>query len=119
MRLTLSCALVAIASVARVLALQVTPGSSCAAICLDDVDGNPLDPASSSTNTTDIKCMDESFDNTEVGMKYKTCLDCLRKSEKVNGTESDSAWFLCKCWASPRPIDFNGLWDKSERFCLI
>jgi hypothetical protein len=53
-----------------------------------------FDPASSSTNTTDIVCHDLEFSTKDEGVKFKSCLECLQKSEKVNGTESDMHWYL-------------------------
>ncbi|KAF7549049.1 hypothetical protein G7Z17_g6668 [Cylindrodendrum hubeiense] len=77
-----------------VLALQVTPGSSCATFCLDHVSGNAYDPKASTTNTSDIICKDSDFSDEAVGIKFQNCLECLQKSEKTNGTESDLHWYL-------------------------
>ncbi|KAH7166086.1 hypothetical protein EDB81DRAFT_781287 [Dactylonectria macrodidyma] len=77
-----------------VLALEVTPGSSCATFCLDEVSGNGFDPAASTTNTSDIMCKDTDFSKKAVGIKFQNCLECLQKSEKTNGTESDLHWYL-------------------------
>ncbi|KAH6987509.1 hypothetical protein BKA56DRAFT_728389 [Ilyonectria sp. MPI-CAGE-AT-0026] len=77
-----------------VLALEVTPGSSCATFCLDEVSGNGFDPKASTTNTSDITCKDSDFSKQAVGIKFQNCLQCLQKSEKVNGTESDLHWYL-------------------------
>lgn len=74
--------------------LEVTPGSSCASICMDEEGGDPFSPDSSSTNATDIVCQDSKFANDAVGIKYKSCLECLQKSQKTNGTESDISWLL-------------------------
>ncbi|KAI5924157.1 hypothetical protein F4810DRAFT_665957 [Camillea tinctor] len=78
----------------HVIALQVTPGSTCAALCLDNPESDPLDPASSNTRSSDIVCSDEDYDSVSTGIKYKNCLDCLQKSNATSGTESDTAWFL-------------------------
>jgi hypothetical protein len=77
-----------------VTALEVTPGSDCATYCLDDTDGSGLDPDDSNTNTTDIVCHDQDFSTKARGIKFKNCQECLAKSEHVNGTESDTFWFL-------------------------
>lgn len=79
-----------------VVSLQVSPGSSCSAICLDDPTGNPLDANASSTNVSDIVCSDVDYFTTGTGTKYRNCIDCLQKSTKVDGAESDVAWLLCK-----------------------
>ncbi|TGJ80908.1 hypothetical protein E0Z10_g7860 [Xylaria hypoxylon] len=75
-------------------ALQVTPGSTCAAFCLDNPESDPLSPGSSNTTPGDITCTDDSFDNSAKGIKFKNCLDCLQKSNVTSDTESDVSWFL-------------------------
>ncbi|KAF3025993.1 hypothetical protein E8E14_015050 [Neopestalotiopsis sp. 37M] len=77
-----------------VLGLQVTPGSGCAAVCLDNPESDPLDPASSSTNTSDITCSDSEYTESSKGIKFKNCIDCLQTSRAVSNDESDSRWFL-------------------------
>lgn len=78
-------------------ALQVTPGSACAKVCLDTSDANPSDPGSSNTDTADIACKNNEYSTTGVGTKYKSCLDCLMTSDSVDEVtgETDVAWFLC------------------------
>ncbi|CAJ2507525.1 Uu.00g087110.m01.CDS01 [Anthostomella pinea] len=76
------------------VALQVTPGSACAALCLDDPEGDALDPKSSNTTPDDIVCTDEDYETSGAGIKYKNCIDCLQKSNATSGTESDTSWFL-------------------------
>ena len=79
-----------------VSALQVTPGSKCASVCLDQQDGNSLDPAASSNSPDDMVCKDVEFYSDANGLKFKSCVECLQNSEQVNGTENDISWFLCK-----------------------
>ncbi|KAI1214731.1 uncharacterized protein F4807DRAFT_404363 [Annulohypoxylon truncatum] len=74
--------------------LQVTPGSSCASLCLDHSDGDSQDPAASSTNSSDISCFDSEYSSTTAGIKFQECLSCLQESKTVNGTENDVSWFL-------------------------
>lgn len=89
--------LLSIVALAQVLlALEVTPGSSCSTFCLDFEKGNGFDPLASTTNTSDIICKDAGFSSSDVGIKFKKCLECLQKSEKVDGPESDLKWFICK-----------------------
>ncbi|KAK8029983.1 hypothetical protein PG993_011274 [Apiospora rasikravindrae] len=76
------------------LALEVTPGSTCAALCLNNPESDPLNPASSSTSPSDITCSDEGYSETSVGIKFKNCLDCLRDSRDTKNGESDLSWFL-------------------------
>ncbi|KUI71047.1 hypothetical protein VM1G_07208 [Cytospora mali] len=78
----------------NITALQVTPGSSCASVCLDSEAGNALDPAASTTNTSDIVCYDVDYYSTTVGVKFKNCLECLQNSTDASGSESDVSWFL-------------------------
>ncbi|KAI1191471.1 hypothetical protein F5B17DRAFT_426634 [Nemania serpens] len=75
-------------------ALQVTPGSTCAAFCLDNPESDPLNPDSSNTKPGDITCTDDSYDNSPTGIKFKNCLDCLQKSNATSDSESDVTWFL-------------------------
>ncbi len=77
-------------------ALQVTPGSACADVCLDQKNGNPSEPNASTTGLSDIVCNDDDYSTTSVGVKFKSCLSCLQTSTSVNGSESDTAWFLCE-----------------------
>lgn len=76
------------------LSIEVTPGSSCASFCLNDGQTDSLDPSASSTNATDITCHDDSYSTEEAGIKYRNCIQCLAKSAKVNGEESDLHWYL-------------------------
>lgn len=81
---------------ACVVALQVTPGSSCANICLDNPESDPLSPASSTTSVTDITCNDDDYQSSSKGIKFKNCMECLQESASVNDAENDMLWFLCK-----------------------
>ncbi|KAF3064546.1 hypothetical protein GL218_02182 [Daldinia childiae] len=74
--------------------LQVTPGSPCAAVCLDHQDGNTQNPAASSTNSSDISCLDSDYSSSSTGIKFENCLSCLKDSKAVSGSESDVSWFL-------------------------
>uniref|UniRef100_A0A8H7TSI6 LPXTG-domain-containing protein n=1 Tax=Bionectria ochroleuca TaxID=29856 RepID=A0A8H7TSI6_BIOOC len=92
----LSSALLLVLSTLTVLslALEFTPGSSCASLCLDNGETDAFDAAASSTNSSDITCLDASFGTDAKGKKYKSCLECLAKSDKVEGSESDIHWYL-------------------------
>ncbi|KAH6652127.1 hypothetical protein BKA67DRAFT_660896 [Truncatella angustata] len=74
--------------------LQVAPSSECAALCLDNPESDSANPASSSTNATDIVCGDSDYADTSKGIKFKNCIDCLQSSSASEYDESDSAWFL-------------------------
>lgn len=89
-------ALFALSLACSISALQVTPGSPCASQCLDTPSGDSLDRAASNSNTSDVACSDIDFFSSSAGSNFKTCVNCLQTSRKVEGDESDSAWFLCK-----------------------
>lgn len=76
------------------LCLEVTPGSSCASFCVDFGRENGFDPAASSTNSSEIVCRDLEFSTHDTGIRFKSCVECLEKSTKVNETESDLHWYL-------------------------
>jgi hypothetical protein len=82
--------------VAIVRGLEVSPGSSCATYCVDLPDGDGFNPAASNTKQRDVVCQDLEYTTTPEGIKFKQCLECLQKSPKVNGTESDVKAYLCK-----------------------
>lgn len=75
--------------------MQVTPGSSCAAICLDGSENNMRDPAASTTNSTDIVCNDQDYSTTASGIRFKSCVECLQESHSMSGEENDISWYLC------------------------
>ncbi|TPX09675.1 uncharacterized protein E0L32_009148 [Thyridium curvatum] len=81
---------------APVHALRVTPGSSCASVCLDQNDGDDPDPKNSTTRPSDIVCKDVEYYSTHAGVKFRKCMDCLQKSPRVDGEVNDIAWFLSK-----------------------
>lgn len=91
MRQVTSTAFIAASSIiSRTLALQVTPGSACASVCLDSAQGDtPL-------GTSDIVCDDSDYFSSEAGVKFKKCEECLQTSKAVNKSESDSSRFLCE-----------------------
>ncbi|KAK8116599.1 exo-alpha-sialidase neuraminidase protein [Apiospora kogelbergensis] len=76
------------------LALEVTPGSACAALCLNNPESDPLNPASSWTGPSDVTCSDDEYSTTSAGIKFKNCLDCLRDSRDAKNGETDMSWFL-------------------------
>lgn len=107
MRQTITAVLITASSlISSSSALQVTPGSSCASVCLDSETGDALDPAASTTNASDIACYDVDYYSTAVGVKFKNCLECLQTSKNSSDSESDVSWFTCRftslaaCWIS-------------------
>ncbi|KAJ9143845.1 Exo-alpha-sialidase neuraminidase [Pleurostoma richardsiae] len=77
-----------------VFALEVTPGSECASVCLNQPDSDASDPKSSWTNSTDIVCENVDYFSSSTGEKYKSCVECLQTSDAVSGSENDLSWFL-------------------------
>ena len=78
-------------------ALQVTPGSPCSSVCLDEPDLDDSDPESSNTTPDDIVCNVKDFISEANGQKFQRCLNCLQDSGFEHGHESDQQWFFCKC----------------------
>lgn len=76
-------------------ALQVTPNSPCASVCLDSPDLDRSDPNSSNTKNKDIICKDRIV-NSPAGGKWKDCMTCLQTSPFSQDSETDQMWFLCE-----------------------
>ncbi|KAI1458502.1 hypothetical protein F4805DRAFT_141396 [Annulohypoxylon moriforme] len=74
----------------KAVALQVTPGSSCASVCLDD----PANPDVLSTNSSDIVCNDQDYSTTTAGIRFKNCVECLQESHAMSNGENDVSWYL-------------------------
>jgi hypothetical protein len=91
----------------RALALQVTPNSPCAAICLDDASQDVSDPKTSNTFADDIVCLDSGYAGTAAGKKYKACVSCLQASSASGSGENDQGWFLCKDTHSTEKYEAN------------
>jgi hypothetical protein len=79
-----------------IAALQVTPNSPCAALCIDDQSLDPSDPNSSNTKNSDMVCTDEDYTKSQAGTKWQGCMSCLQNSTFSQGAENDQMWFLCK-----------------------
>lgn len=71
------------------LNLGVARGSPCESVC-SIPDGNLANDAGAWSQL----CSDGNFDATTVGRKSKECINCLKKSNYVNGTDSDLATLL-------------------------
>lgn len=83
------------ASYQLVSALQVTPNSPCAQVCMDSPGLDVSDPNSSTTTTSDIPCLDAEYSSPK-GTKFRDCMSCLQTSTFSQGSESDIKWFLCE-----------------------
>lgn len=79
-------------------ALQVTPNSPCASVCIDSNDLDFSDPNSSNTLNRDITCYDKEYVTSSAGQKFNRCMSCLQDSSFSQGSESDQGWFLCKLY---------------------
>lgn len=75
-------------------AIQVTPNSPCASLCIDSSGLDTSDPNSSNTVNADMVCNDVDFGSTTAGHKWTACMGCLQNSTFSQGTESDQAWFF-------------------------
>ena len=89
-------AVLLIAILRPIAALQVTPNSPCAALCIDDQSLDPSDPNSSNTVNRDIVCADADYSASQAGTKWQGCMSCLQNSTFVQDAENDQMWFLCK-----------------------
>ncbi|OAR00591.1 hypothetical protein LLEC1_02141 [Akanthomyces lecanii] len=87
-------ALFLLAAATAVLALQVAPGSPCAHKCLGSGADNNWSADASNTNSSEITCSDAAYSDSQVGLKYKQCLECLRTSSRGNWGETDAKWFV-------------------------
>jgi hypothetical protein len=99
----------------KALALQVTPNSPCASVCMDDPSQDASDPNTSNTYPSDIVCNDADYENTSVGRKFASCVNCLRNSTASGAGENDQSWFLCKC----RRLAFSCKCSNSIFFQII
>lgn len=77
-------------------ALEVTPNSACARVCMDDAAQDASDPGLTNTYGSDIVCRDDEYSSTDTGQRFEDCLNCLQNSTVVESDESDQAWFLCE-----------------------
>ena len=89
----------AAAIIPAALALEASPNSPCAPLCVDSRGLNQSDPSSFSTVGADIKCTDEDIQTTAQGEKFQQCVGCLQGSTYSGGGQNDQAWFVCM-WRS-------------------
>lgn len=81
-------------------ALEVTPNSPCASLCLNDNQANPNNGNNSWTIATDTVCDDWELagpTSTIKGRKWKDCLGCEKDSTATDAesNENEVYWFLC------------------------
>lgn len=73
-------------------ALQVTPNSPCASLCLDPA--GSADPSTPNIHEDDIVCSNRDYAG-EKGQKFQGCMNCLQNSTYSQGSQNDQAWFMC------------------------
>jgi len=75
-------------------ALQVSPNSACASVCVDSLPSDFSDPNVSNTIGPDIVCNDENYGHTSAGAKFEGCLNCLQSSTASGENENDQGWYF-------------------------
>lgn len=78
-------------------ALQVTPNSPCASLCLDPAGLPGLDTPN--IRKEDIVCSNRDYAG-EKGQKFQGCMNCLQNSTYSQGSQNDQAWFMCESSSS-------------------
>jgi len=96
--------------IARGLALQVTPDSPCAPLCIDKSDLDKSDPGASNTKGKDITCKDSDYLSKPAGQKFQKCMTCLQESKYSKGSETDQQWFFCKSLQSRMHLGLEHVW---------
>lgn len=72
-------------------ALQATPNSPCASLCLD----SSASSGGLNISEDDILCSNREYAS-EKGQKFEGCMNCLQNSTYSQGSQSDQTWFMCK-----------------------
>lgn len=77
-----------------VFGLKTTQGSPCADVC----------GTTANTTSSEIACLDHSFNQTSVGKSFKNCISCQLDSDfhDQNTGESDVNWGLCMLYHPSR-----------------
>lgn len=84
-----------------ILALQVSPNSPCAPVCLDDPNDDASDSNALNTTGADITCIDKDYNTTAKGQRFVSCLNCLQTSTASDSGQNDQDWYLCMYKSSP------------------
>lgn len=99
---TLTSVTVLLSFLPSTVALEVSPNSQCALLCLDDPNASTSDPIASSTQPGDVICEDwelDGYNSTSRGRKWNQCVSCESTSNAHGDSrvdETDTYWFLCK-----------------------
>jgi hypothetical protein len=92
----------------RTLAIEFTPNSGCASVCMDTSSQNASDPNASTIHGSDIVCTVGDYQSTAVGQKFEKCVNCLQNSSTSTSTVNDVMWYLCQLLRlSKPPKDFE------------
>jgi len=76
------------------LALQVTPNSACASLCMDLPSSDASDPNSSNIYGSGVVCQDVDYGSSATGSKFEGCLNCLQSSSASAASENDQGWYF-------------------------
>ncbi|KGQ05927.1 hypothetical protein BBAD15_g8831 [Beauveria bassiana D1-5] len=88
------CSLVLLAVMATVTtALQVTPDSPCASLCLDSSSRPSNSSSVAKIRDAEIICSNRDYAS-EQGQKFQRCMNCLQNSTYSQGSQNDQAWFI-------------------------
>lgn len=80
-----------------VLGLKTTPGSPCTDVC----------GTTANTTSSEIVCLDQSYDQLSVGKGFQKCISCQLDSKFNDAStgESDVNWGLCMSYQLPKIAD--------------
>ncbi|KAM3504212.1 hypothetical protein MY10362_003704 [Beauveria mimosiformis] len=90
------CCLVLVAAMMATVttALQVTPDSPCASLCLDSSSSSSSNSSSiAKIRDDEIVCSNRDYAS-EQGQKFQRCMNCLQNSTYSQGSQNDQAWFM-------------------------
>lgn len=89
-----------------VLGLKTTPGSPCTDVC----------GTTANTTSSEIVCLDQSYDQLSVGKGFQKCISCQLDSKFNDAStgESDVNWGLCMSYHLPKIAD-GGLSLRSNQ----
>ncbi|KAJ3496865.1 hypothetical protein NLG97_g2350 [Lecanicillium saksenae] len=76
---------------AMTTALQATPNSPCASLCLDSSESS--NSTTPNISDAEIVCANREYAS-ERGNKFKGCMNCLQNSTYSQGSQNDQAWFM-------------------------
>lgn len=88
------CCFMALAMLSAITtALQVTPDSPCASLCLDPSTSGMVDSSMPNMHPNDIICNNRDL-SSEKGQRFQSCMNCLQNSTYTTDSQNDQAWFM-------------------------